>query len=253
MSKFYNPNRKRNVYNPDDAEPYKISRSKLELFLNCPRCFYNDRRLGVGQPPGFPFTLNSAVDALLKKEFDKYRTAKDPHPIILENGIEAIPFAHEKLDEWRDALRGGIQYHHTKTNLIITGGVDDVWVNPQGELIIVDYKATAKSESPTLDADWQISYKRQMDIYSWLFKKNDFKVAKVGYFLYCNGLLDRESFEKKLHFDISLLPYEIDDSWVEKTILEAHKCLNAPKLPGPSEDCDYCRYFLARIKVDPVK
>lgn len=70
MSKYYTPKRARNLYQPGASEPYKLSRSKIELFLNCPCCFYLDRRLGIGQPPGYPFTLNAAVDKLLKKEFD---------------------------------------------------------------------------------------------------------------------------------------------------------------------------------------
>ena len=51
---------------------YKLSRSKVDFFLNCSRCFYMDRRLGIAQPPGFPFNLNSAVDNLLKNEFDDF-------------------------------------------------------------------------------------------------------------------------------------------------------------------------------------
>jgi len=60
-------------YQPAQDTPFRISRSKVDLFLNCPCCFYLDVRLGVKRPPGFPFNLNSAVDALLKKEFDHYR------------------------------------------------------------------------------------------------------------------------------------------------------------------------------------
>src|SRR3972149_10504652 len=70
MSQYYTANRTCGLYNPKDKKPFKLSRSKLELFTECPRCFYLDRKLGVGRPPGFPFALNSAVDALLKKEFD---------------------------------------------------------------------------------------------------------------------------------------------------------------------------------------
>ena len=57
-------------YIPDKDDFYKLSRSKVDFFLNCPRCFYIDRRLGINQPSGFPFNLNSAVDNLLKNEFD---------------------------------------------------------------------------------------------------------------------------------------------------------------------------------------
>jgi hypothetical protein len=157
-------------------------------------------------------------------------------------GIDALPFQHEKMDEWRNALSGGITYHHKPTNLIITGGIDDVWVNPKGELHIVDYKATSKNGEVSLDADWQISYKWQMEIYQWLFRKNGFTVSPVGYFVYCNGITDKKAFDGKLEFDVTVLPYEGDDSWVEKTVINAHKCLMGDRIPPVGEDCDFCRY-----------
>jgi hypothetical protein len=206
--------------------------------------------MGVGQPPGYPFNLNSAVDALLKKEFDIHRTNKTAHPLMEKYGIDAVPFQDERMDEWRDSLRRGIQHLHEKTNLLITGGVDDVWVNPQDELIIVDYKATSKNGEVNLDADWQIGYKRQMEVYQWLFRQNGFKVSKTGYFVYCNGDKDKEAFDAKLEFDIKVIPYEGDDSWVEKALLDAKKCLLKNSIPKSSSDCDYCRYVVAVKEVE---
>jgi len=174
MSQYYNPNRKRYLYDPKSSDLFRLSRSKIDLYLNCPRCFYLDRRLGVAQPPGYPFSLNSAVDKLLKKEFDTHRAKGRAHPLMKHYGIDAIPLAHEKIDEWRDSLRGGITFKMDGSNVTVTGGVDDVWVKPDGEFAIVDYKATSKEEEVTLDADWQICYKRQMEIYQWLFRKNDY-------------------------------------------------------------------------------
>lgn len=248
MSKFYNPKRTRNVFDPTSDKPYKISRSKVDLFLNCPRCFYNDRRLGIGQPPGFPFNLNSAVDTLLKNEFDGYRERKMPHPLMIAHNIDGVPYAHEELDAWRDSLRRGIQYHDENSNLIFTGGVDDIWLNSQKELIIVDYKATAKTEPVSLDAEWQIGYKRQMAFYAWLFKKNGFKVAATGYFVYCNGKTDRKRFDSRLDFDISVLPYDIDYSWVEPLIPEIKECLSSNLPPRSGTDCDICAYYEARAE-----
>lgn len=198
--------------------------------------------MGVGQPPGFPFALNSAVDKLLKKEFDIYRARQAPHPLMAACGIKAVPFAHEKLDRWRDALRGGIEYLHKETNLLLCGGIDDVWVKDNGELFIVDYKSTAKDEEVNLDADWQISYKRQMEIYQWLFRKNDFPVSSVGYFVYCNGITAKDAFDARLEFDIKIIPYEGNCSWIEPMISEMHKCLMSAQAPAYSADCDYCLY-----------
>ncbi|MEK7554779.1 MAG: PD-(D/E)XK nuclease family protein [Patescibacteria group bacterium] len=242
MSKYYNPGRTRNLYDPKSKEPFRLSRSKIDLFLNCPRCFYLDRRLGVGQPPGFPFSLNSAVDTLLKKEFDIHRAKGSAHPLMKAYGLDAVPLAHEKMDVWRDALGGGITYHHPETNLFITGGVDDVWVAPDGELIIVDYKATSKTGEVSLDADWQIGYKRQMEVYQWLFRKNGFKVSSTGYFVYCNGDADKTAFDAKLEFSIKLIPYEGNDAWVEQAVKDAHACLTGDSIPKTGLDCDYCKY-----------
>lgn len=245
MSEYYKGKRTRNIYDPVSTEPFKLSRSKVDLFLNCPRCFYIDRRLGIGRPPGFPFNLNSAVDALLKKEFDIHRANQTTHPLMKQYGVDAVPYEHEQIEEWRDSLRRGIQYLHEPTNLFITGGVDDVWVRSDGELIIVDYKATSKSGEVSLDADWQIGYKRQMEIYQWLFRKNGFTVSDTGYFVYCNGDADKEAFDGRLEFDVKVIPYEGDDTWVDQAIVDAHACLVSDILPPANDECDYCTYIAA--------
>lgn len=242
MSKYYTPQRTRNIYDPNSSAPYRISRSKIDLFLNCPKCFYLDRRLGVPQPPSFPFNLNSAVDKLLKKEFDIYRAKAQAHPLMKEAGLDAIPFNHPQMNEWRNALSGGITYAYPGTNLLLTGGVDDVWQNKQKELIIVDYKATSKDGEMGIDADWQLGYRRQMEIYQWLFRKNGFKVNKLGYFVYCNGLTDREAFNNKLDFEISLIPYQGDDSWVDDAIKGLYACLQSDQMPEAGDDCQFCQY-----------
>lgn len=240
MSVYYKPNR-----NPDwnyGGPNWKLSRSKIDLFLECARCFYVDNKLGVARPPGFPFSLNSAVDKLLKKEFDIHRVGQTTHPLMKEYGIDAVPFAHPKMEKWRDSMKHGIDFLHTPTNLFVKGGVDDVWVAPSSELMIVDYKATSKDGEVNLDAKWQDGYKKQMEVYQWLFRKNGFKVSSVGYFVYVNGKTDRKAFDGKLEFDVKIIPYKGDDSWVEKTLGEIKACLLSEVLPEASKLCDYCNY-----------
>ncbi len=242
MSQYYTPKRTRNLYSPDSPYPFRLSRSKIDLYIQCPRCFYLDRRLGVARPPGFPFTLNNAVDTLLKKEFDTLRKNNRRHPLMDKYGIDAIPAEHKQLDEWRENFKG-IQYRHEPTNLIITGAIDDLWRNSAGEYIIVDYKSTSKKEEITkLNKEWQNSYKRQMEVYQWLLRQNGYKVSNTGYFVYCNGKTDTDAFDAKLEFDITLIAYEGNDSWVEEKIKEIHLCLGSDQVPQASEACDFCRY-----------
>ena len=250
MSKFYNPHRSRNLYTPGADKPFKISRSKIDLFV-VPRCFYVDRRLGTGRPPGFPFNLNSAVDTLLKSEFDAHRAAGTPHPLQASYGLDAIPASHEQINAWRENFKG-VQFHHEPTNLIITGAIDDLWIDANGNYIVVDYKATAKKEPvKVLNQAWQAGYKRQMEVYQWLLRRNGLQVSDTGYFVYCTGRPDAEAFDAKIDFDIHLIPYTGNDDWVEPKIAELHACLNGDEIPDAGEDCDYCAYVKAVDDVAP--
>lgn len=249
MSGYYKALRTRNLYDPASAAPFKLSRSKLELFVNCPRCFYLDRRLGVAQPPGFPFNLNTAVDRLLKKEFDQYRARQARHPLMEEHGIDALPYQHPQLERWRENFKG-VEVHHAPTNLVISGAVDDLWINPAGELLVVDYKSTSKDGRVGIDADWQIAYKRQMEIYQWLLRGNGLTVSNTGYFIYCNGRKDLAAFDSRLEFDIHLIPYTGGDDWVEPCIVDAHRCLAAADPPSAAPQCDFCSYRTAVSTVE---
>ena len=107
----------------------------------------------------------------------------------------------------------------------------------------MDYKATAKNEEiKELDKDWHEGYKRQMEIYQWLLRQNGYKVSNIGYFVYCNGKADLETFDGKLEFDITLIPYTGNDDWVKDTVIKAHKCLKSKKIPKANKECDYCAY-----------
>lgn len=243
MAFGYNPPKpQKYLYDPKSKEPFKISRTAVDLYCSCPRCFYLDKRLGIAPPPGYPFRLNSAVDYLLKKEFDILREKKQPHPLMQKFRIDAIPYKHKNLNIWRDNFKG-IAYYDSKTNLVIGGAIDDIWINNKTkELHIVDYKATSKTGEVNLDAKWQDDYKRQMEVYQWLFYKNGFKISDTGYFVYCNGITDTEKFDAKLEFEIKIIPYRGNGSWIEGKLNGIKKTLNLTKIPDASPNCDYCKY-----------
>ena len=233
---------RKKLYDPKAEEAFRISRSKIDLFVECPRCFYLDRRLGVSRPQGFPFNLNSAVDLLLKKEFDIHRKQGTPHPLMESYNIDAIPFADERMEKWRENFTG-VETFFGPANFVVFGAVDDIWIDKEKNLIVVDYKATSKDSEVNLDAEWQEGYKRQMEVYQWLLRHNDLKVSDTGYFVYCNGKRDREAFDGKLEFDIKIIPYTGSDKWIEKTLLIMKKCLDDERIPKASSNCEYCSYI----------
>lgn len=238
--------RTRNLYDPKSKQPYKLSRSRLERFLKCPCCFYLDRRLGVDQVSGPAFTLNSATDTLLKKEFDLCRARGKPHPLMKKYKVNAVPYRHEDIDKWRENFVG-VQYLHEPTNLLITGAVDDVWVDPKGKLIVVDYKSTSTTKKIDLNdgTPWKDGYKRQMEIYQWLLRQNGFKVSNTGYFVYVNADTDQNAFDGKLVFEEEIIAHKGKDDWIEKAIIDAHTCLRKKKVPKCSKECEWCQYRLA--------
>jgi len=234
-------------FDPASKEPFRISRTKLDVFTECRRCSFLDLKLGVKRPSMPSFTLNNAVDELLKREFDIHRANASQHPLLERYGLDAVPLKDERMDEWRDALRRGISYLHTPTNIQLRGGIDDVWVNPKGEFIIVDYKATSKKEGPSSEEDLYDSYKRQMEIYQWLFRRNGFPVSPTGYFVYVNGKADAKAFDGKLEFDVELISYTGSDAWVEPALSDLKKMLATDEIPpiGTSfggVPCEYCMY-----------
>ncbi len=222
---------------------WKLSRSKIDLFTECERCFYLDNKLGIARPRGPAFTLNIAVDALLKKEFDIHRSLGTQHPLMKTYKIDVIPYKHEKMEEWRHNFTG-VQYFHEPEKFLVTGAIDDVWVNKKGELMVVDYKATSKDGDivELSDTKWEMQYRRQMEIYQWLLRQNGFKVSDTGYFLYVNGKSDRKAFDGKLEFDVSLIAYKGNDGWIPDVLHNIKKCLKSSEIPSAGSTCEFCSY-----------
>ena len=245
---FYNPNRSSN-WNYGGSN-WKLSRSKIDLFRQCPRCFYIDNKLGTKRPSMPSFEINKAVDNQLKQEFDSYRLNDQQHPLQTEYGIDAKPAPHDLLNTWRENFEG-VQALHKPTQLLVSGAIDDLWINSQGEYIVVDYKATAKTEPVTkLDSEWHEAYRKQIEVYQWLLRQNGLKVSDTGYFVYCTGKYDQQTFDKVIEFDIVVIPYTGSDAWIEDTLVQIKSCLESSEIPKSGRDCEYCMWWNARNKYE---
>lgn len=239
--KKYNPNRDA-AWNYG-GEKWKLSRSKIDNFVECPRCFYLDNKLGTKRPSFPSFNLNIAVDELFKKEFDIYRAKKQPHPIMTKYGVDAVPFSHKSMDIWRDNF-SGITYTEPNTGLVVSGAVDDIWEKPDGSLIIVDYKSTSKQERIEAlgDSPWEQQYTRQLGVYRWLLERNGFTVNTTGYLVYANASKEPDEFADTLTFETTLVSCETDVSWIEQTLVDIKRTLDSEDVPASGKNCEYCPY-----------
>jgi CRISPR/Cas system-associated exonuclease Cas4 (RecB family) len=237
-------------YQPGQTSPYKISRTKIDLFIQCPRCFWLDGRLKISRPKGPPFTLNSAVDTLLKQEFDVHRADGKQHPLQEAYGIDCKPVPHEKLNVWRENFQG-VQALHEPTNLLVFGAIDDLWQDTKGKYVVVDYKSTSRfgKIEQLGNKPWDDQYRRQLEVYQWLLRQNGLPVSDKGFWVYCNAQKDKKAFDGRLEFEITLLTYNGNDNWVEPTLMQIKNCLESDEMPKNSADCEFCTYARSRTEL----
>ena len=227
----------------------RLSRSKVDLFIECPLCFWLDQKSKIKRPSGPPFSLNVAVDHLLKNEFDASRGKSVPSRLAKE-GLSFIPTEHSSLERWRENFKGVTRNYR---GIEFFGAIDDLWQDMFGVHYVVDYKATSKADEVSLDADWQIAYKRQVEFYQWLLRGNNLEVSDQAWFVYANGIKGDGFFNDQLEFKTKLLSYDGDASWIEPTLDRLIECLNDESPPYQSSNCLYCQYVDKRRYGDRVK
>jgi hypothetical protein len=215
----------------------QLSPNSLNLFLECPLCFWLEKKLKIRRPQPYPYALNSAVDKLLKEEFDGYRAKGEPHPLLIVHNIPAKLFPNQDLlNQWRSNFVG-IRYYDSELDATLFGAVDDVLEFADGKLAPLDYKSTGSNVANIYDR-----FQIQMDVYTFLLEKNGFKTPKKGYLAFYivdkkNGFGDRLPFKKEIH------EIETNPSDIPQLFREAVELLRKDEPPSHSPDCEYGRWL----------
>lgn len=215
----------------------QLSPNSINLFLECPHCFWLEKRLGIKRPPPYPYALNTAVDVLLKQEFDEYRAKKETHPLIAAHKVKAKLFHNQKLlDQWRSNF-SGLRYYDPGLKATIFGAVDDILEFADGKLAPLDYKSTGSSAAKVYDR-----FQLQMDIYTYLLEKNGFPTPRKGYLAFYvvdkkKGLGDRLPFRKELHI------IDTDPSDIPEIFSDAVEVLRQETPPPHSQDCEFGKWL----------
>lgn len=227
---------KKKLYIPNQKSTFQLSRSNIQSYLECPRCFYLNTVLSIKRPSGLPLPINMAIDSILKNEFDYYRLNDTPHPEVekfLHSPIK--PYNGEEFVEWRK----GAKILNNATNFEILGKFDDVWTNEDSsELYLSDYKGGAVSATGT--STLHQSFRNQMDIYLWIAKQLDSRFTNRSFFYYKK--LKKEKFMDDSKFITEIVEYIANDDWVEEVIAKIKVCLDSDTPPDSHQDCKHCDY-----------
>lgn len=221
----------------NNNKPIQLSPNSLNLYLECPRCFWLEKKMGVRRPQPYPYALNAAVDLLLKEEFDDYRKRGEQHPLLLAHHIPAKLFQNQELlNQWRSNF-SGIRYYNKELAATIFGAVDDILEFPDGKLAPLDYKSTGSATANIYDR-----FQLQMDIYTYLLEKNGFSTPRKGYLAFYivnkkNGFGDRLPFRKELQ------EIETDPSDIPQLFKEAVAILKRVVSPPHSQECQYGQWL----------
>jgi len=219
----------------------QLSPNSLNLYLECPHCFWLDKNMGVKRPPPYPYALNSAVDSLLKDEFDTYRAKNLPHPMLKDNNINAHLFPNQNLlNQWRNNF-AGIRFFDPDLQATLFGAVDDVLEFEEGKIAPLDYKSTGSTAANVYDR-----FQLQLDTYTFLMEKNGFKTTREGYLAFyivdkSRGFIDRLPFRKEM------VQIDTNPSDIYEIFKDAVNCLKQSSPPPHSSDCKFGAWLKGAI------
>ena len=209
----------------------------LNLFQNCPRCFWLHYNKKVKRPRGIFPSLPGGMDLVIKKYFDRYRGALPPE---IEGKVEGSLMPDTKLmDKWRN-WRSGLEYHNKELDAVLFGALDDCLVD-EDCYIPLDYKTRGSAPK---HGDSERYYQTQLDAYSLLLSTNNCKTGNFAYLVYYYPAEVGENGVVK--FDIKPVKVETDLKRAKNTFCSAVELLKGP-MPERYSNCEYCCWISNRI------
>ena len=212
---------------------YRLSPTSLNLFLECPRCFWLKIKEDIKRPEQPASTLPRGMDILIKKYFDKWR----PHeyPPELKGKISGKLIQDQALlNRWRN-WRTGLQYVDSSLgNSLIFGALDECFVD--GDVYMpADYK-TRGFELKEGSIEY---FQNQLNCYTFLLEKNNYKVNNKAYLIYYILESVENNGVSKFKVDLIEMKTYPDDAY--KTFKSAIEVLNRP-LPDLNSACTFCAW-----------
>lgn len=213
--------------------PYTLSPSTLNLFKECPRCFWLQFNKGIKRPDTIFPSLPSGMDNILKAHFDSFMEKGQLPPELCNSECRELKLFSDKelLKLWRSNFKG-IQTRDKEGN-ILRGAVDNI-LTKGDKLVVLDYK----TRGFPLKEDTAEHYRDQLDIYNFLLRKNNYKTEDYSYLLFYHP--KEVTKEGNVIFNTDLVKMEINIKNAENLWKKAIKILKG-KMPRPAKECGFCK------------
>lgn len=228
------PNQSKHGSGQAAGRQIQLSPSSLNLFLECPKCFWLYKAKGIHRPEGPKSSLPNGMDLLLKKYFDKYRSQKKLPPEI-EGKVEGkLLEDQEMLNNWRNWRLSVLKYEDKNLNAVLRGGLDECFVL-EGSYIPVDYKTRGFA----LKEDTEKYYQNQLNCYTLLLEASGFKHPSFGYLIFY--IPEQVKTRGIVQFSITPLKVLTNPQTAKRLFEEAVKLLRGPA-PVSHSDCKFCSW-----------
>lgn len=211
----------------------RISPTSLNLYLECPRCFWLQLNLGIKRPEQPSSTLPNGIDLTLKNYFDYWRI-NGGFPPILKNKLNYKLLANQATISYFRSRN--FQWYDKETGAYLTGILDDAL--DLGNDIIVPLDNKTRGFPPT---ETHFAHIIQMSVYTLLLLENNFKTLNLAYLIYWYFNHKNMELENPLAFNILVEEVKTDPEKVKAVFREAVNVLKKD-LPPVNNDCSYCQY-----------
>lgn len=216
----------------------RLSPSKINAFLDCPRCFWMEHNRGLKKPRGIMSSLPGGIDGLVKTYMDGHRVAGTLPPELKQLKGNYVLYNNQgNLMRWRN-WRSGLAYRFEKYDITLSGALDDLLMTPD-EKYFAPFDIKTKGKATTRE-DAVKYYSNQMNCYGLMLDKNGMKISGRAYLLYYHPT---KATGDGLTFARQLVELDVDPGAAAENCIKVKQCLESPDSPPLNPGCEYCNYI----------
>ena len=204
----------------------KLSPTSLNLFLECPRCFWLYVNKNIKRPSIPVATITTGLDKVVKEYFNLYRT-KDVLPPILEDKVPGRLIRNLPNKGW-------LEFVDNKIEAKLGGYLDECLDLGENFYAALDHKTRGRRPESTHRA-----HQFQMDVYTFLLEQNNMPTRKLAYLIYY--IPKAVNSAKSIEFEAFVSQIKTEPERAKEVFSEGASLLKQP-IPLASGDCAFCNW-----------